>query len=65
MLRRDLLVQGLGAGLSLGLAGWPCMAQAQKRPFTFCSWGGALSDAEKSAFTAPFAAAKGVEIVNT
>lgn len=65
MLRRDFLVRGLGAGLSLGLSGLPQMAQAQKRPFTFCSWGGALSDAEKSAFTAPFAAAKGVEIVNT
>jgi putative spermidine/putrescine transport system substrate-binding protein len=65
MLRRSFLVQGVGAGMAVALGTYPRLASAQNRPFTFCSWGGALSDAEKSAFTAPFAAAKGIEIVNT
>lgn len=65
MLRRDLLAQGLGAAMAVAFATISRFASAQNRPFTFCSWGGALSDAEKSAFTAPFATAKGIEIVNT
>ena len=39
-------------------------ARAQDRPFTFCSWGGALSETEKKAFMDPFAEMKGVEIAN-
>jgi len=65
MLRRDLLIRSVGAGIAMVLAAHSRVARAQSRPFTFCSWGGALSDAEKSAFMAPFAAAKGTEIINT
>jgi len=65
MQRRQFLQGSLGAGLALGVASWPRDGRAQSRPFTFTSWGGALSDAEKNAFMDPFAAAKGIEIVNT
>ncbi len=34
-------------------------ARAQARPFTFCSWGGALSDLEKTALLEPFATSRG------
>ena len=65
MQRRELLIGGLGAGVAIAVASNPRLAKAQSRRFTFCSWGGALSDAEKNAFMAPFAAAKGIEIINT
>jgi putative spermidine/putrescine transport system substrate-binding protein len=39
-------------------------AYAQNRPFTFCSWGGALSETEKNAFMDPFSKLKNVEILN-
>lgn len=39
-------------------------AAAQSRPLTFCSWGGALSELEKTALLDPFAKAKGIEIVH-
>ena len=64
MLRRDFLIGGAGTSVA-AIAGLSRLARAQNRPFTFCSWGGALSDAEKNAFTAPFASAKFIEIVNT
>src|SRR5215469_860288 len=64
MLRRDFLIGGAGTSV-VTIAGLSRLARAQNRPFTFSSWGGALSDAEKNAFTAPFASAKGIEIVNT
>jgi putative spermidine/putrescine transport system substrate-binding protein len=64
MLRRDFLIGGVGTSI-VAIAGMSRFAHAQNRPFTFCSWGGALSDAEKNAFTAPFASAKSIEIVNT
>jgi putative spermidine/putrescine transport system substrate-binding protein len=41
------------------------LSLAQGRPFTFCSWGGALSELEKTAFLDPFASSKGIEIVYT
>ncbi len=74
MKRREFLLAGLGSalggtalsgGLTLGLGVAPKLARADSRPFTFTSWGGALSAAEKSAFMDPFAAAKGITIVNT
>jgi putative spermidine/putrescine transport system substrate-binding protein len=40
-------------------------AFAQGRPLTFCSWGGALSDLEKTTMLDPFAKTKGIEIVHT
>ena len=63
--RRTFLLSATAGTMLAGLGGFPRMALGQNRPFTFTSWGGALSDAEKSAFTDPFAALKGVEIVNT
>lgn len=65
MLRRQFLMGSVGAGAALALAGLPRVARAQSRPFTFTSWGGALSDAEKNAFMDPFAKEKGIEIINT
>lgn len=63
--RRNVLHAGavLGAasafGSAIGKRSW-----AQGRPFTFCSWGGALSEVEKMAFVDPFAKEKGIEIAN-
>ena len=65
MKRRDFLVAGLGTGMVLGLNVMPKLVRADDRPFTFTSWGGALSAAEKSAFMDPFGAAKGISIINT
>ena len=64
MHRRTFLLSA-SAGAIAGLGALPRLAFAQDRPFTFTSWGGALSDAEKAAFTDPFAELKGVEIINT
>lgn len=63
MRRRTFLATAAAAGAYTGLGGLLRSARAD-RPFTFTSWGGALSDAEKAAFTDPFAAMKGIEIVN-
>jgi putative spermidine/putrescine transport system substrate-binding protein len=63
MRRRTFLATAAAAGAFTGLGGLLRSAHAD-RPFTFTSWGGALSDAEKAAFTDPFAAMKGIEIVN-
>jgi putative spermidine/putrescine transport system substrate-binding protein len=65
MQRRQFLLGTAGAGVALAASGLPRFARAAERPFTFTSWGGALSDAEKAAFMDPFAAMKGIEIVNT
>lgn len=66
MKRRDFLLSGLGTGMALGMASaLPRWARADTRPFTFTSWGGALSAAEKMAFMDPFAAQKGITINNT
>lgn len=64
MRRREFLATAAAAGALTGLAGAISPAFAE-RPFTFTSWGGALSDAEKAAFTDPFAQMKGIEIINT
>jgi putative spermidine/putrescine transport system substrate-binding protein len=53
------------AGIVGAAVGLPRFAQAQNRPFTFTSFGGALSDAEKEAIMDPFAKLKGIEIINT
>jgi putative spermidine/putrescine transport system substrate-binding protein len=60
--RRHLLKSGalLGAA-SIFPAGVARPARAQaSRPFTFCSWGGALQETEKKAFIEPFFAKKGM-----
>lgn len=59
----------LGAGAALGAVAIynpfdRGRALAQSRPLTFCSWGGALSSTEKTAFMDPFSQAKGIEIAN-
>lgn len=63
--RRRLLSAGAALGtLSVLPSGFARRAAAQGRPFTFCSWGGALSETEKQAFMDPFAEMKGIEIAN-
>jgi putative spermidine/putrescine transport system substrate-binding protein len=62
MNRRSFL---LATVAGVAAAGLPHLARAQDRPFTFTSWGGALSDAEKAAFIDPFAAQKGIQAINT
>ncbi len=62
MRRRTFLATAAAAGALTSVGG--LLARAADRPFTFTSWGGALSDAEKAAFTDPFAASKGIQIVN-
>lgn len=64
MHRRTFLLTA-SAGIVTAVAGLPRLSQAQNRPFTFTSWGGALSDAEKDAFLDPFAKLKGIEVINT
>jgi putative spermidine/putrescine transport system substrate-binding protein len=63
MRRRTFLATAAAAGALTSVGGLLQAARAD-RPFTFTSWGGALSDAEKAAFTDPFAASKGIQIVN-
>lgn len=65
MQRRQFLLGSAGAGVALAASSLPRLARAQDRPFTFTSWGGALSDAEKNAFMDPFAESKGIQIINT
>lgn len=63
MRRRTFLATAAAAGAFTSVGGLLQTARAD-RPFTFTSWGGALSDAEKAAFTDPFAKLKGIEIIN-
>ena len=58
--RRHILALGAAAGA----AGFPGLARAQARAMTFCSWGGALSEFEKTTMLDPFAKTKGIEIVH-
>lgn len=62
MKRRSFLAGATAAAATPML---PRLARAADRPFTFCSWGGTLSEMEQKAFIDPFAAAKGIEAVNT
>ncbi len=57
--RRTLLTLAAGAAAGSGLP--PARARAADRPLTFCSWGGALSELEKTTFIDPFAKSKGIE----
>lgn len=63
--RRNVLKSAAALGI-LGVApgGLVRSAGAQNRPFTFCSWGGSLSETEKKAFMDPFSEANAVEILN-
>lgn len=64
--RRSILKAAAGACVAPGLVALSSrggFAQA-RRPLTFCSWGGALSELEKTAFLDPFAKAKGIEVVH-
>lgn len=63
MITKRGFMQGVGAAGLMAGAGWPVLAQA--RPFTFVSWGGALSQLEKDAFMDPYGKKFGTEIVNT
>ena len=62
MLTRRTTLQMLAAMSAAGLGGTKAFAQG--RPFTFCSFGGALSSTEKTAFMDPAAKKFGVEIAN-
>lgn len=62
--RRKLLSVGIGLGAIAALPNGIRTAAAQDRPFTFCSFGGALSETEKQAFMDPFAEMKGIEIAH-
>jgi len=57
--RRHLIATG-AAGAMTAFAG---RAHADTTKLTFCSWGGALSDLEKSALLDPFAKIRGFEVV--
>lgn len=62
MKRRSFLAGATAAAAAPML---PRLARAADRPFTFCSYGGALNDTERAAFLDPFAKLKGIEIVDT
>lgn len=64
MKRREFLAVAAAAGALACAGGWSRRVHAD-RPFTFTSWGGALSDTEKAAFIDPFAEMKGIEAINT
>lgn len=63
MKRRTLLKSGaaLGAAAILPAAFSRPVGAQPSRPFTFCSWGGALQEMEKKAFIEPFFAMKGMK----
>src|SRR5260370_33453245 len=64
--RRKFLSQaatGLMAAPAL-MSALPRPALAQGRPMTFCSWGGAFRELEKTVFLDPFAKLKGIEITH-
>jgi putative spermidine/putrescine transport system substrate-binding protein len=65
MQRRQFLLGSLGAAAAVGLATLPGRLRAADRPFTFVSWGGALSHMEEAAFLNPFAAASKITPVST
>jgi len=66
MLKKRRMLLSLGAaGLVTGplaLTAGLREARAQGRPLTFCSWGGALSEMEKTLLLDPFAKMKKIEI---
>lgn len=60
MLTRRHLIAAGAAGALTGIMG---RAQADAAKLTFCSWGGALSDLEKTAMLEPFGKIRGFEVV--
>lgn len=58
--RRHVLALGAAGAIAPTMSG---RANAQSGTLTFCSWGGALSELEKTALLDPFGKARGVEIV--
>lgn len=65
MLTRRRFLEATGsAGIALTAFGTGA-ARAQSRPFTFCSWGGALSAMEKGAFMDPAGSKLGSPVTNT
>lgn len=64
--RRNVLKSAAALGILAVAPGGGLIrsASAQNRPFTFCSFGGALSDTEKAAFMDPFSKENGAEILN-
>jgi putative spermidine/putrescine transport system substrate-binding protein len=62
MITRRRTLQIMGAMTAAGLGGPRVFAQG--RPFTFCSFGGALSSTEKTAFMDPASKKFGAEIAN-
>ncbi|MGE0718664.1 MAG: ABC transporter substrate-binding protein [Alphaproteobacteria bacterium] len=62
--RRRFMALGAAAAAAPAFGGLLRPAAAQGRPLTFCSWGGALSELEKTAFLEPFAKSKGIEIAH-
>lgn len=66
MLNRRQLLQSASAMGLLGAASLSGAerAHAQGRPFIFCSFGGALTDTEKSAFMEPYSNLSGEEILS-
>ena len=68
MLKNRRLLLSLGAaGLATGsltLTAGLRSAHAQGRPLTFCSWGGALAELEKTTMLDPFAKMKNIDIAH-
>ena len=65
--RRMLLSLGAASLVTgpLGLTAGLRSAHAQQgRPLTFCSWGGALSELEKTTMLDPFARQKNIQIAH-
>ena len=66
MLKKRRMLLSLGAASlvtgPLGLTAGLRSAHAQGRPLTFCSWGGALSELEKTTMLDPFAKQKNIQI---
>lgn len=64
MLNKRQFVLSSVAISALAVTGGVGRAFASERPFTFVSWGGALSNMEKVAFMDPYSKATGKEIAN-
>lgn len=64
-MRRRTFLLSMAAGATSLATGLPKGVHAADRPFTFVSWGGALSKAEEDAFIDPFGKLKGIKVVNT
>ena len=66
MLTRRRALQLIGTAGAVAASTGPAIvgARAQGRPFTFCSFGGALSTTEKAAFMDPAGKSLSVEIAN-